>query len=181
MITTSKEEDMMSKNMNSTRPTTFALFCLLVLGSLVLLAACGSNSTTTGSAGSTATTSSSSPTNTPAGNGYGRYGSGGGKTTPTATTAVTGPTQTVTITTDSSGTFTFSPKSLTIPVGTTVIWKNTTQTPHTVTSNDGKAFNSGDSTPVAPNTTFSFKFMSAGTFAYHCDFHPYMMATIIVQ
>jgi plastocyanin len=172
---------MMSKNMKSTRPTTFALFYLLVLGSLVLLAACGSNSTTTGSAGSTATTSSSSPTSTPTGNGYGRYGSGGGNTTPTATTAVTGPTQTVTITTDSSGTFTFSPKSLTIPAGTTVIWKNTTQTPHTVTSNDGKTFNSGDSTPVAPSTTFSFKFMSAGTFAYHCDFHPYMVATIVVQ
>ncbi|HAE82427.1 MAG TPA: amidase, partial [Ktedonobacter sp.] len=108
-------------------------------------------------------------------------GNGGGNTTPTAATAPTGTTQAVSITTDSSGQFTFSPKSVTISVGTTVIWKNTTQTPHTATSSDGKSFNSGDSTPIAPGTTFSFKFSHAGTFAYHCDFHPYMTATIVVK
>ena len=164
---------------NRTIPTT--MFCLLVLGALVLLAACGSNSTTTASSPTTSTaTSNPAPTATTTGNTYGRYGSGG-STTPTATTAPTGATQTVTISTNSSGQFAFSPKSLTIPVGTTVIWKNTTQAPHTVTSNDGKSFNTGDSTPVAPGSTFSFKFTKAGTFAYHCNFHPYMTATLIVK
>jgi len=159
----------------------------MLLGMLVFVAACGNSSTTTGATSSTPQTQAT--TTATSGNGYGsgggRYGNGG--TTPTTvtgttpTTQTTGATQTVTITTDSSGTFTFSPKSLTIKVGTTVIWKNMTQAPHTVTSDDGKSFNSGDSTPINAGATFSFKFATAGTFAYHCDFHPFMTATIIVQ
>jgi plastocyanin len=152
----------------------------------VFLAACGSNSSsnsnsTTGSSLATATSGSSSSSTDDTG-GYG-YGSGkyGSTTTPTATKAASGPTQTVMITTDSSGAFTFSPKMLTIKVGTTVIWQNTTQAPHTVTSDDGKTFNSGNANPVAPGTTFSFKFTAKGSFAYHCNFHPYMKATIVVQ
>lgn len=170
----------MHKHMNRTRPITFTMFCLLILGVLVLLAACGSNSSTPVSPSSSTATSNPAPP-TATSSGYGRYGNGGSNTTPTAATAPTGATQAVTITTDSSGQFTFSPKMLTTSVGTTVIWKNTTQTPHTVTSNDSKSFNSGDSTPVAPGTTFSFKFSHAGTFAYHCDFHPSMMASVVVK
>ena len=171
----------MRSNTNKTKPAAFAMFCLLLIGTLVLLAACGSNSSTGSPPTSSTATSNPAPTATTAGNGYGKYGNGGGNTTPTATTAPTGATKSVTITTDSNGQFTFSPKTLTISAGTTVIWKNTTQAPHTVTSKDGKTFNSGDSTQVAPGTTFSFKFKTAGTFAYHCDFHPYMVATIIVK
>jgi hypothetical protein len=40
------------------------------------------------------------------------------------------------------------------------------------------AFNSG---PLAPGSTFSFTFTNAGTYSYHCNIHPYMMATIVVQ
>jgi len=36
---------------------------------------------------------------------------------------------------DSNGTFTFSPQALNITAGTTVIWKNSTSAPHTVTGN----------------------------------------------
>ncbi len=175
----------MHSNMSTSRPRAYAMFCLLILGALVLLAACGSNSTNTGSPASTPTattnTAPNTPTATSSGSGYGRYGNGGGNTTPTATTAPTGATKSATITTDSSGQFTFSPTSMTISVGTTIVWKNTTQTPHTVTSDDGKSFNSGDSAPIGPDATFSWKFTKTGTFAYHCDFHPYMKATIIVK
>src|SRR6266849_10089469 len=159
-------------------------FCLLTLAALVLLAACGNNSTTTGSTTTTAPTAtsntsvSSTPTSTD------RYGKGygsGSNTTPTPTAPITGPTKTVMIITDSSGKFAFSPATLTIPVGTTVTWMNTTQAPHTVTSDDGKTFDSGIANPVSPGTSFSFKFTTAGTFAYHCQFHLYMKATIIVQ
>ncbi len=168
--------------LHTSKPILLSL--LLLVGILVFVSACGNSSTTTGatSSGTTTTQSVATATSSTDTSGYGgRYGSGGTSTTPTATKAVTGATAMVTITTDSTGTFTFSPKTITIKAGTTVIWKNTTQTPHTVTSNDGKAFNSGDSTPVAPSTTFSFKFTTAGTFAYHCDFHPFMTATIVVQ
>src|SRR6266446_565625 len=86
------------------------------------------------------------------------------------------------IMTDSSCSFAFSPATLTIKAGTTVVWKNTTQVAHTVTSDDGKSFDSGSSNPIAPQSgTFSFKFATPGTYAYHCTIHPFMKATIIVQ
>lgn len=168
---------------------TTILFCLFMLGALVLLAACGNSaatSTGSGTTSSTAATPTSSGNTSSTGSSYGsgKYGNGGSgssTTTPAPTQAVSGPTKTVMITTDSSGNFAFSPTSLTIAAGTTVVWKNTTSIAHTVTSNDQKTFNSGDSTPVNSNATFSFTFKTAGTFAYHCDFHPYMKATIIVK
>lgn len=173
---------------NTPKPTApvMVLFSLMLLGLLAFVAACGNSSTTTGST-STPTTAPTSAAATgtsdnggTTGYGGGRYG-GGGAVTPTATKATTGPTQNVTATLDSTGTFTFSPSSLTIKVGTTVTWKNTTQAPHTITSDDGTTFNSGDSNPVNPGASFSFTFTKAGTFAYHCNFHPYMKATIVVQ
>lgn len=173
----------MNTNMKARKPTSLALFFFMLISMLALLAACGNNTSTASSAPSpTATADTSSSTDTTYGGG-GRYGYGGGGTTPTPTRAVTGPTQAVTITTDSSGSFVFSPSTLTIKVGTTVIWKNSTQTPHTVTSLDAnKTFNSGDNTPINSNMTFSFTFTKAGTYKYQCDFHPQtMQATIIVQ
>jgi plastocyanin len=111
---------------------------------------------------------------------------GGGATTnnpPAPTATSSSATANITITTDSSGSFVFSPKTLTIKVGTTVVWKNTTQTAHTVTSlSQPKVFNSGDNTPVNSDMTFSFTFTTAGSFPYQCDFHPQtMQGTITVQ
>lgn len=83
----------------------------------------------------------------------------------------------MTVTIVSNGGFGFSPQALTITVGTTIIWKNNTTAPHTVSSDSG-AFDSGT---IQPGGTFRFKFTSAGTFAYHCNIHPYMTATITVH
>src|SRR5713101_9799044 len=77
------------------------LFFLMALSVLVLLAACGGSSTDTG--GTTPTT--------------------GTTTTPAATITQAGNVQSVMIITNSSGTFAFSPASLTIKAGTTVTWK----------------------------------------------------------
>ena len=73
--------------------------------------------------------------------------------------------------------FAFSPAELTVPAGTTVTWTNNDSAPHTVTSDDG-AFDSGR---LDEGDTFEFTFEEAGTFAYHCDFHPNMTATITVE
>jgi len=157
-------------------------FCLLTLGALVLLAACG-NATTTGSTAASTPTTNTSVGSTPTtvnAKGYGNTTPTTAAATPTTTTS--GPTKKVTIMTDSSGSFAFSPATLTISVGTTVIWTNTTGAPHTVTSDDGKSFDSGINTPIgAQGGTFSFTFTKAGTFAYHCQFHTFMMGTIIVK
>lgn len=107
-------------------------------------------------------------------------GSTGGGSTPTPAATSSGPAMAVSIT--NSGTFAFSPATITIKVGTTVTWTNTTGAPHTVTSDDGTTFDSGINTPIAANGgTFSFTFTKAGTFTYHCQIHPFMKATVIVQ
>ena len=142
-----------------------ALFCLVALSALVFLAACGGDTGTGGTTPTAGTTPTVGTTSTPA-----------------ATATQAGNTQTVMIITDSNGSFAFSPASLTIKAGTTVTWKNTTAAPHTVTSDDGKSFDSGSANPIAAQSgTFSFTFTTAGTFAYHCAIHPFMKATIVVQ
>ncbi len=110
-------------------------------------------------------------------------GGGSTGTTPAATPTQANNAPVVMITTDSSGTFTFSPATITIKAGATVTWKNVTSVAHTVTSDDGgKAFDSGTSNPIAAQTgTFSFTFKTPGTFTYHCTFHPFMKGTVIVQ
>jgi plastocyanin len=73
--------------------------------------------------------------------------------------------------------FDFAPMALTVPVGTTVTWKNMDPEPHTVTSTDGsfrsQALDQGDS--------YRFKFSKAGTYKYICTVHPRMMASVIVK
>lgn len=164
-------------------------FGVILFSLLALLAACGSTTDTTTGSAATATvapTATSSSTTGPGGGyGYGRgYGSGGtGATTPTAapTTAPTGLTQAVSMVSPGGYSFAFSPATLTISVGTTVIWTNRTATPHTVTSDDGTSFNSTMNDPIEPSASFTFKFTKPGTYAYHCALHPTMTATIIVK
>ena len=143
-----------------------AWFVLLALAAMIALAACGGT-----------TSGGTTPTPTQAGNTPTTASTTG--TTPTATPS--GPTQAVTIDTP-SGSFGFEPATITVKVGTTVTWTNMTGAPHTVTSDDGKTFDSGINTPIAANGgTFSFTFTKAGTFTYHCQIHPFMKATVIVQ
>ncbi len=98
-------------------------------------------------------------------------------TPPTPTPTPPPPPTTVNVTIVTNSTFAFSPQTLNITVGSTIVWKNNTSAPHTVTSDNG-AFDSGT---ISPGGTFSFKFTQAGTFAYHCSIHPFMTATIIVK
>ncbi len=73
--------------------------------------------------------------------------------------------------------FTFIPKEMNVPVGTTVTWTNVDSVAHTATSDDG-AFNSGN---LNPGQGYSYQFEKAGTFHYTCSYHPGMKGTIVVE
>ncbi|HKZ44282.1 MAG TPA: cupredoxin family copper-binding protein [Anaerolineales bacterium] len=73
--------------------------------------------------------------------------------------------------------FAFEDSVITIKVGDKVTWENHDNTSHSVVADDG----SFESATLANNGTFSHTFTTAGTFTYHCGFHPSMTGTIIVQ
>ncbi|HLZ70688.1 MAG TPA: cupredoxin family copper-binding protein [Dehalococcoidia bacterium] len=73
--------------------------------------------------------------------------------------------------------FSFTPATISVPVGATVTWVNHDDVPHTVTSST-KAF---DSSTIDSDKQFSFTFTTAGTYNYFCSIHPFMTAKVIVQ
>ncbi|MHB8646458.1 MAG: cupredoxin domain-containing protein [Thermomicrobiales bacterium] len=73
--------------------------------------------------------------------------------------------------------FNFSPKSLIVPVGATVIWTNHDDVPHTVTSRDKKFA----SQALDTDEHFTSTFAEPGTYAYFCAIHPIMTAEIVVK
>ena len=108
--------------------------------------------------------------------GSGGYGSSSSPAAPTPTPA--GSTS-VTISSGASTqtTAAFGQNPLTIPVGTTISWVNNDNTSHT-SSADGNQWSSGN---IAPGGRFNFTFASAGRYTYHCQIHPNMIGTIVVQ
>ena len=72
--------------------------------------------------------------------------------------------------------FTFKAPALSVPVGTTVTWKNEDDSPHRI---GGKG---GTFTSAALDTddTFARTFTTPGEYSYICTIHPYMVGKIIV-
>jgi plastocyanin len=72
--------------------------------------------------------------------------------------------------------FAFTPKELTVKAGTTIVFRNRDDIPHSVVGANGefhsKALDTDDS--------FSFTFAEAGTYAYSCGLHPRMQGKIVV-
>ena len=73
--------------------------------------------------------------------------------------------------------FSFGPATLTVAVGTTVIWTNRDDIPHTIVSTD-KVFKSK---VLDTDERFSFTFSKAGTYPYFCSIHPKMTGSVVVQ
>jgi plastocyanin len=74
--------------------------------------------------------------------------------------------------------FDFSPDPVTINVGDTVTWTNNDGATHTTTSDTAGIWDSGN---LGMSATFQHTFTQAGTFPYHCERHPNMQATVVVQ
>ncbi|MEO7368936.1 MAG: plastocyanin/azurin family copper-binding protein, partial [Gemmatimonadaceae bacterium] len=76
--------------------------------------------------------------------------------------------------------FAFSPSQIRIRPGTRVTWVNcgaAGSDSHTSTADGAK----WSSPLLAPGTTFTTDFAAAGTFAYHCEPHPGMRGSVIVE
>jgi len=77
-----------------------------------------------------------------------------------------------------AGSNSYAPNPVSMKVGQSVAWHNSDSTAHTASSDSG-SFDSGflgggaTSNPVTMST--------AGTFTYHCQIHPEMVATLNVQ
>lgn len=79
---------------------------------------------------------------------------------------------------EKNGQYSFSPATVKVVKGTKIVWTNTTTTTHTVTPDTTAAFTG--SSNLTHNQTYSLVMNTPGTYAYHCDIHPYMKATITV-
>ncbi len=74
--------------------------------------------------------------------------------------------------------FSFTPATLTVPVGAKVTWTNKDDVPHTVVSTTN-AF--PHSPTLDTDESFSYAFAKAGTYEYHCSVHPKMVGRVVVQ
>jgi len=73
--------------------------------------------------------------------------------------------------------FMFTPMSLEVKAGSTVIWANKDDEPHTVVSDAG-LFRSG---ALDTGDSFSYRFDKPGTYHFTCSIHPRMVGSIIVE
>ena len=73
--------------------------------------------------------------------------------------------------------FSFSPNPISVKAGTTISVANEDSVTHTLTANSG-AFDTGD---LGGGHRDRITVMSAGTYAYHCEIHPFMKGTVRVS
>jgi plastocyanin len=75
--------------------------------------------------------------------------------------------------------FTYSPATLTVPAGATVVWVNRDDVPHTVTSSTKPRLFASQA--LDTDDRFEQTFTEAGTYDYFCAVHPHMTARITVK
>lgn len=73
--------------------------------------------------------------------------------------------------------FKFKPVTVVVKKGGRLRWTNSDAAAHTATA-DGRSF---DTQTIDKGKARTVTFTSAGTFPYHCDFHPFMKATVVVK
>jgi plastocyanin len=125
----------------------------LVLIAAALAGGCGSNS---GGGGSTVSAQS---------------GTGTAAQPPPAAAA---PAKSVTVGIKS---FKYKPVTVTVKAGGRVRWTNSDTAAHTATADD----RSFDTETIEKGKTRVVAMTKPGTYAYHCDFHPFMKATVVVK
>jgi plastocyanin len=74
--------------------------------------------------------------------------------------------------------YTYKPAEITVAAGTTVEFTNQDSTPHTATSKQSGAFETGS---IDTGKSAKVILDKPGTYAYFCAFHPFMKGTIEVE
>ena len=72
--------------------------------------------------------------------------------------------------------FAFTPETVTVKPGDTIVFENHDDIPHLVVDSAGKF----RSKALDTNDKYSVSFDKAGTIAYFCGLHPHMKGTIVV-
>lgn len=76
----------------------------------------------------------------------------------------------------------YDPENIDVTIGTTIVWDNTDNTVHTVTSGLApEADGMFDSSIMSAGDIFEFTFTDAGTYDYYCTVHPWMVGTVNVE
>jgi plastocyanin len=73
--------------------------------------------------------------------------------------------------------FKYKPVTVTVRKGGRVRWTNSDAAAHTSTADD----RSFDTQTIEKGKGRMVTMTTAGTFPYHCDFHPFMKATVVVK
>jgi plastocyanin len=73
--------------------------------------------------------------------------------------------------------YAFKAPTVTVPVGSTVVWRNSDDDPHTVTAENG----SFDSKGLANGDSYRHTFVKPGRYAYRCALHPFMRGVVVVR
>jgi plastocyanin len=73
--------------------------------------------------------------------------------------------------------FAYVPATITVRPGTTIMFVNDDNEPHTVTATN-KSF---DSDGLDTHESWKHTFAKAGSFNYFCEMHPYMKGTVVVK
>jgi len=73
--------------------------------------------------------------------------------------------------------FSFTPQEIKVKAGTTVVWTNRDDIPHTVTSTDSVF----KSKTLDTDDKFTMTFSKPGTYPYFCSIHPKMTGKVIVE
>jgi plastocyanin len=73
--------------------------------------------------------------------------------------------------------FKYMPASITVKMGGSLKFTNADTADHTATA-DASGFDTGN---VRRGKSVTIHLTKAGTFAYHCDFHPFMKGTVVVK
>ena len=76
----------------------------------------------------------------------------------------------------------YIPESLSVDVGSKVVWINQDAAFHSVTSGEyGESDGMFDSGHMDPEERFEYVFNDAGQFLYHCTLHPWMTGVVEVK